>query len=169
MQNTWCFHGKWDGKWRNQWTWRRRRCSLPWKPYYLDVHSSNGGAWGHSQGGMPFFLWWLGPIFVGRWWCGGEASVRTSFYLLEAMEVWLPARRNLYCCYHLMTLNCSACFRLQMRYPYFVRQRPLPNLLSHQNIQYTAKGAQLQLAGIQSLGFSMRGSDHMIVERGSCA
>jgi len=28
----------------------------PKRPYLLGVHSSIGGAWGHGQGGMPFFL-----------------------------------------------------------------------------------------------------------------
>jgi len=56
LLRAWCFHGKWDGKWRTQKNGRRRHWCLPQTLCPLGAHSSNGGIWGHGRGGMPFFL-----------------------------------------------------------------------------------------------------------------
>ena len=56
LLNTWCFHGKWDGRWRNQKIGRRRLWCLLQTLCPLGAHSSSGGIWGHSRGGMPYFL-----------------------------------------------------------------------------------------------------------------
>ena len=97
LLRAWCFHGKWDGRWRTQKNGRRRRWCLPQKLCPLGAHSSNGGIWGHSQGGMPFFSVVTRAHFwkaVVMW----EGSIRAKepliflFVCLEA-EMSLHAKR----------------------------------------------------------------------------
>jgi len=77
---TCCFHGKWDGRWRNQKIGRRRHWCLLQTLCPLGAHSSSGGIWGHSWGGMPFFLQWPGSTFERQRWCGRGVSVQKSLF-----------------------------------------------------------------------------------------
>jgi len=56
LLRAWCFHGKWDGRWRIQRIGRKRHWCLPQTLCPLGAHSRSGGFWGHGQGGMPFFI-----------------------------------------------------------------------------------------------------------------
>jgi len=98
LLRAWCFHGIWDGRWRTQRIGRRRHWCPPQTLCPLGAHSSNGGIWGHSRGGMPFFLKWPGPTFERRRAVMWEGSIRAKeslvflFVCLEA-EVSLRAMR----------------------------------------------------------------------------
>ena len=64
LLRAWCFHGKWDGRWRTQKIGRRRHWCLPQTLCPLGAHSSNGGIWGHGQGAMPYLSSdWLQAFF----------------------------------------------------------------------------------------------------------
>ena len=51
----------------------------------LGAHSSNGGIWGHSQGGMPLFFSDQGPLLKGGGEVGGKYPCERVFNFLVRM------------------------------------------------------------------------------------
>jgi len=97
LLGAWCFHGKWDGRWRTQRIGRRRQWCLPQTLCRLGAHSSNGGIRGRSRGGMPFFplvtrahFWKAAVVWEGSIW--EKESLIFLFVCLD-VEVSLRAMR----------------------------------------------------------------------------
>ena len=91
LLRAWCFHGKWDGRWRTQRIRRRRHWCLPQTPCPLGAHSSNGRIWGHSRGGMTFFF--SDHTFERRQWCGRGVSLQKSLiFWFVCLEVEMSLR-----------------------------------------------------------------------------
>jgi hypothetical protein len=89
LLRAWCFHGKWDGRWRTQKIGRRRHswcCSKHFVPWMLTPVMGEFGV--IVEGGCHFFFSDQGPLLKG----GGDVGGISGIFLFVCLEVEISLR-----------------------------------------------------------------------------
>ena len=103
LLRAWCFHGRWDGRWRTQKIGRRRRWCLPQTlcPWVLTPVMGEFGV--IVEGGCHFFFSDQGPLLKGGGDVGGECPcVRVFDFFVRFAQAWSAVLPELVQCWTLL-------------------------------------------------------------------